>query len=288
MKTTTGKRGIPLLLAGLAALTSCAGPGAEGPAPAPTSEQTQAGGPIPTPTPASTQEVSWDFPVDDTHDAFEVSTGGRLGAVLVTVESRQREGTADGEWDWLFPLEMEFNVWSGEDPAHPIQTMVKPLEDGAFGVCDVVDANFDGYLDFGYRYFQGNQPSYWYYWIWDEAQGLFREEPAFSVDETGEAVGGICMPAFDPETKTVSGYARYGMAGAAGEKSFFRWEDGGLVCVRRVTADMAEGTNDAITLTVRDRTDGGLTEVFRREYPLSGGELDREREKWYDLKYHGE
>lgn len=281
------KRKPAFLLAGLLALSGCAGSGAETPISTPSTTPEVTATPVPAPTPKPAPEPTeepkelWGFPMDDTHDAFEVPTGGRLGTVLVTVEGKEAESEFWG-------YEMTLSVWEAGNLSEPIQTMVKPMEGNVFGTHDVVDANFDGYLDFGCQYFQGNQPTYWYYWIWDETQGCFIEEPAFSVDETGQALGGICMPTFDPETETVSGYARYGMAGAVGVGTFHRWEDGHLVCVRRVATDMGEGSGDIILLVVEDRIDGRLTEVFRKEYPLSGGEAYQESEKWYDLDYHGE
>ena len=213
-------------------------------------------------------------PIDDTHDFFTVPTGGRLGTVVVTVEvgPAKYDGTLN-----------KFSVWSKDDLTTPIQTM----EAEAYQVLhwsDIVDANFDGYMDFGYMYAMGNQPCYWHYWIWNEEQGQFVAEPEFDQ---------ISCPQFNPETGIIDGWARYSAAGD-GLATFHRWEDGKLVCVRRITANAL--MEEAATLLVEDREDGELKEVFYREYPWEeiAGEIEgmetwwQDRMKWEDLSYHGE
>ena len=56
----------------------------------------------------------------------------------------------------------------------PIQTF---SEEFMMGIApefhNVVDADFDGFQDFGYLFHAGNQPNYWRYWLWDEEQAQF-------------------------------------------------------------------------------------------------------------------
>ena len=139
-------------------------------------------------------------------------------------------------------------------------------------------------MDFGYMYAMGNQPCFWHYWLWDEEQGLFVAEPEF--DE-------ISCPQFDPETGIIDGWAR-GSAASDGLATFHRWEDGKLVCVRRVTSKAL--INGVATLLVEDREDGELKEVFYQEYPWKeiAGEIEgmeawwEDRIKWENPGYHGE
>lgn len=238
----------------------------------------------PSPTPTSSPALSpseelkelWGFPIDDTHDAFEVPTGGKLGTVLVTVEQEQSDSLDLG--DFLFA----FSVWSADDLTTPIQTM-KAESYGVFHWGTVQDANFDGYMDFGYMYAMGNQPSYWHYWIWDEDKGQFVQEPEFDK---------ISEPQFDAETEIISGWAR-SSAASDGVQTYHKWENGKLVCVRRITTDYWPNRG---TVLVEDRVNGELKQVFYQEFLWDENEpLTEEKtadwfeaaSKWYDLSYHG-
>lgn len=206
------------------------------------------------------------FPLqDDTHDCFTVPTGGRLGTVLVTVEIENEDAE-----------EFQFSVWAADNLEKPIQTMAAEWV-GSFHWHDVIDANFDGYMDFGYMYAMGNQPAYYHYWIWDEEQGLFAAEPEFDQ---------ISWPQFDEETGVISGYARGGFAGAAGTHTFHQWIDGKLVCIRKITTfPYGADTLNEIRLTVEEPVEGTLTEIYRHETDI--GTAFGEVEKWRDLDYHG-
>lgn len=235
------------------------------PAPSPSPASTATSSPEPTPT--EEPEELWGFPIDDTHDAFEVPTGGKLGTVLVTVEvgPAQYDGTRN-----------TFSVWSKDDLTTPVQQMEAEVY-GVFHWSDVTDANFDGYMDFGYMYAMGNQPMYYHYWIWNEDEGQFVQESEFDQ---------ISMPDFDPETGIISGYARNGFAGAAGTTTFHRWIDGKLTCIRRIeTWPYGGDTLNEIRLTVEEPVDGVLTVVYQHETDI--GTAFEEVEKWSDLSYHG-
>lgn len=239
----------------------------DAPTPSPTPVPTATPTPTPTPTPSEEPaETLWGFPIDDTHDAFEVPTGGRLGTVLVTVEIEN-----DDAGEYLF------SVWTKDDLDTPLQTMTAE----SFNVShwsDVTDANFDGYMDFGYMYAMGNQPCYSHYWIWDEDAGQFVAEPEFDQ---------ISCPQFDAQTGIISGYSRDGFAGAAGTTTFHQWIDEKLVCIRRIrTYPYGGDTLNEIRLTVEEPIDGVLTEIYRHETDV-GTAFDEAR-KWEDLDYHGE
>ena len=131
--------------------------------------------PDPTPQPKTAQELLEEQPIDDTHDAFLVDTGGRMGALLVTAEL----GTERGEFD----VAMDLFVWNPADMSQPLQAI--ETRTAAFHWSESVDANFDGYQDFGYMYAMGNQPTYWQFWIWNEETGQFVLEP--ELGEIGRA-----------------------------------------------------------------------------------------------------
>ena len=127
------------LLLAVLLLAGCAAPAAESPAPTPALTPTTTAAPTPTPepTPEPTEEPKelWGFPVDDTHDAFEVPTGGKLGTVLVTVEQEEDH------------CHLNFSVWKRDGLMAPIQTM-RAESERHWAILE--DVNFDGYMDFMY------------------------------------------------------------------------------------------------------------------------------------------
>ena len=210
--------------------------------------QGREGTPEPEPTSEEVTEL-WGFPIDDTHDAFEVPTGGKLGTVLVTVELVEVEGT--------FFEEQHFSVWTASDLINPLQSMT--AEDvTCFKWKDVRNANFDGYMDFGYMYAMGNQPAYYHYWIWDEGQGLFVAEPEFDQ---------ISWPQFDEETGVISGWARSSCC--SGTETYHCWENDKLVCFRKVEYTYPD-ENSHQEKVVYERINGELVEVSREPYEMKG------------------
>lgn len=237
--------------------------------------------PAPTPSPSAQpapEELLAQQPIDDTHDAFLVDTGGKLGTLLVTAELGERDPET---WD----LPLSFAVWNPEDMSRPIQEMEKWTMN-AFQWHAELDANFDGFGDFSYTYAMGNQPSYGYLWIWDEDAARFVEVPEYSE---------ISCPYCNPETEIIDGFARSSGAGD-GVTTFHRWENGELVCVRRIETwweetDMVipetEWTVFLYGIKVEDRIGGELTQVYYKEFP-PGEDFFDEQAKWEHLDYHGE
>lgn len=216
------------------------------------------------------QELLEEQTVDDTHDAFLVDTGGELGTLLVTAE--RAENTSGG-------FDAALSVWNPSDTSDPIQTLqfegLLSWEQGL--IHRVVDANFDGSQDFGCMYAMGTQAELWHYWIWHEDLGQFVEEPEFLE---------LSSPTFDSENQVISGWNR-NSAADDGVSTFHKWIDGQLVCVRRITV-LAGDFSEPFVLTVEDRLDGALEQVYQTQFPFGDtGYLD-ERAKWENLDYHGE
>ena len=216
-------------------------------------------------------------PIDDTHDAFLVSTGGKLGTLLVTAELAMENKDEFGTRD------ITFSVWNPVDMEQPIQTF---SEEFMMGVAPefhhVVDANFDGFQDFGDLFHAGNQPYYQHYWLWDEVQGQFQYcAPLVEISQ----------PVFDPERQVITGWARSSGAGD-GINTFHRWEDGELACVRRI--ESFSPWEEPSIVCVQDRINGELQQVYREEFPWPGEEPEGQeawrqaRYMWCDLDYHGE
>ena len=64
----------------------------------------------------SSQQLLEEQPIDDTHDAFLVDTGGELGSLLVTAELAMEYKDEFGTRD------ITFSVWNPADMEQPIQT----------------------------------------------------------------------------------------------------------------------------------------------------------------------
>lgn len=226
----------------------------------------------PVPPPKTAQEVLEEQPVDDTHDAFLVDTGGRMGTLLVTTELVAYEEPEE----LLYYLHL--SVWDPSAPGEPIQIQEIDWETVHYGEHQIVDVNFDGFQDFTYLFYRGIQAEGYHCMIWDEEQGLFVEEPEYAA---------ISSPVLDPETQTIYGWNRESAA-SDGVSTIHKWEDGELVCVRRIEVYKIDGWGGPFALTVQDRVNGELTEVFRTEFPAGSEEYFDERAKWKHLDYHGE
>lgn len=276
------KKRIVMLAAALVLLIGCQAEEPAGTASVPPEPSPTAGVPESTPpeTPSPEQLLAQQ-PIDDDHDAFLVDTGGKLGTLLVTAE----RGEQDPE-SWFLGYKTTLSVWNPQNMGAPIQTMTVLVEHVAFGHHEVVDANFDGYMDLSYMYFVGNQLNYWYLWVWDEEAGQFVEVPEYRE---------VSGPRCNPETEVIDGFARNSGAGD-GVTTFHRWENGELVCVRRIetwweATDMVipetEGTVFIYGIRVEDRIDEELTQVYYKEFP-PGEDFFDEQAKWEHLDYHGE
>lgn len=278
------------LLAAVLALLLCACQGAElaedEPSPPPETAPVQpVEMPEPSEAPAPPAEPSDQLeallaqqPIDDDHDAFLVNTGGRLGTLLVTAELGEREQDLE-----LRETPLYLAVWDPADMSEAIQEMESTIFN-VFHWRAEVDANFDGYMDFSYTYAMGNQPCYAHLWIWDEGAGQFVEVPEYAE---------ISMPYCDPETEIIHGWARNSAAGD-GVTTFHRWEDGELVCVRRIETSCPWEQGVPITVSVQDRVDGELERVYYEKFPWDIDEMEgreawrQEASKWSSLDYHGE
>lgn len=262
------KRAIYLSVALLAlTLTACRGGEPNTPTPA-----------VETPSPAVTAEPAEQtaarWLAENNHEAIQV------GEVWVTAEWREREEAGDpAEADFMLGDQVTLSVWDPADMDAPIQVLTKNTE--GRGYAWTVDANFDGVPDLCWRYRWGNQPTYSYLWLWDPEAMQFVEEPVFAE---------ISMPEADSVTGIISGWARSSGAGT-GLTTFYRWIDGRLTCIRRIEAELtAESEGHALLLTVEDRIDGTLTEVYRETFPEQDGYFGNWyeiRERWEDLDYHG-
>lgn len=236
-------------------------------------EQAPAGSvPPPEPVPKTAQELLEEQIIDDTHNAFLVDTGGRLGTLLVTAEAVPYEEPAE------LNTYQHVVIWN---PAHMDQALQSVDWEGGYpGEHQILDVNFDGYPDFTILFARGVQAEGYHCMCWDEEQGLFVEEPEYAA---------ISSPVLDPETRSIFGWNRASGAGD-GVSTIHQWVDGELVCVRRIELFAKDWDYDSpFVLTVQDRINDELTEVFREEYPLDPAEEYFEaRMKWEDINYHGE
>ena len=220
----------------------------------------------------SPQQILEEQLIDDTHDAFLVNTGGELGILLVTAELDEKTPTE------VFYATVQFTVWNPNYMDEPLQILI--ADTNIFLDWSVIDANFDGYMDFSCTYLRGIQPYYDHLWIWNEKHKKFESVPEY--DE-------ISTPSLDEETKTIYGFNRSSIAGD-GITTFHRWEDGKLVCVRQIESYVSWKTT---TIFVKDRIDGELQQIYYKEFPWSDEEPEKQGWRqaahiWSDLNYHGE
>lgn len=129
----------------------------------------------------SPQQILDEQAIDDTHDAFLVDTGGKLGTLLVTAELAMESKSEFRIRD------ITFTIWNPAEMEQPIQTFTEELMMGvAPEFHRVVDANFDGFQDSGYLFYLGNQPNYCHYWLRDKEYGQFKILCASRRNLTGQ------------------------------------------------------------------------------------------------------
>ena len=223
--------------------------------------------PTPTPEPTETVKELWGFPMDDTHDAFEVDTKGTSGTVLVTVERGEENAGELGGYHYTL------SVWNKDDLTTPVQTMEEIA--WSFGDKALVDADFDGHTDFlcvWDHLTSINWPSSLY--IWDEDQGQF----VYKTTLVGRGVG------VDEKTRSVRNRVHY--TNYSGAEEIYRWENGELVCMREVEITYPTGSGeDLIELIVQDNVGGEMAEIYRKGFSEEGVVWD-ESYKWYDPDYY--
>ena len=126
---------------------------------------------LPEETAKKPEQVLLEQLVDDTHDAFLVDTGGELGTLLVTAELDEETPTEDCR------ATIQFTVWDPYSMDEPLQTLTAGTD--IFLDWSIIDANFDGYMDFACTYLRGNQPYYDHLWIWNEYDKRFDSIPEY-------------------------------------------------------------------------------------------------------------
>lgn len=217
----------------------------------------------------SPQQVLEEQPIDDTHNAFLVDTGGKWGILLVTAELDEKTSTE------VCRATVQFTIWNPYSMNEPLQTLTAGTN--IFLDWSVIDANFDGYMDFTCTYLRGIQPDYNHLWIWNEEHGLFEEVPEYDK---------ISMPTLDEETETIYGFNR-SSAGGTGEHTFHQWVEGKLLCMRCIKIYGID-QGDSVRMSIWDHVAGELVEIYHEDFSSeSGGWLDAQI-VWHDLDYHGE
>ena len=236
---------LAILLAGCTVPTEMPIASTPFPAPVVTAATTPAPVSAPTaesiPAPEELKEL-WGFPIDNTHDAFEVPTGRRLGTVLVTVEMDEEK------------LRSTVSVWDRSDRTAPIQTIET---DGVTTRCrELLDANFDGHTDFCYTWYRGAKNDTCSLYTWDEEKGQFCFIKQFlGTLEVNE------------ESRTLYNWTSGSMS--SGTREEFQWENGELICLRKIAwTNPLEDDLQNIELVTYERVDGKLIEFSRKLYPI--------------------
>ena len=217
----------------------------------------------------SPQQLLEEQPIDDTHDAFLVDTGGELGILLVTAELDEKTSTE------VCRATIQFTIWNPYSMSEPIQTLTAGTD--IFLDRSIIDANFDGYMDFTCTYLRGNQPHYEHLWIWNEEHGLFEEVPEYDK---------ISMPTLDEETEIIYGFNR-NSAGGTGEHTFYQWIGGNLLCVRKIEIYRIDQSG-TVRMSIQDYVTDKLVEIYHEDFPPQSYGWQDAQMVWHNLDYHGE
>jgi hypothetical protein len=213
-------------------------------------------------------------------ESFIIDIGDGIHTFKVMMEAQPFEFEEDEE-NLFFDSILEVSVYDINDLSSPVQITEDKTNGSIFRDYEIVDANFDGYMDFSYLYSRGNANYICVFWIWDPETKAFK-----TSDELNE----ISMPQFDPDLEVVSGFWRD--SAASNESRYYKYIGGKLTCVRIMEMGYPDD-NDNQILSVQDYRNGHLVEVFHEKALLKGeegftGEVYDKFFLWHDLNYCGE
>lgn len=213
---------------------------------------------------------------EDLKESFTIDIGDGKHSFKVVMEARPFEAGEEAEF---FDSTLNISIYDINDLSSPVQVIEEQTFDSLFKDYEIVDANFDGYMDFCYVYNRGNANYYCKFWIWDPESKSFTESPD---------LGEVSMPQFNNDLKVVKGYWR--SSAASNETRYYKYIDGKLTCVRYL--EMGDPDSEGMqTLRVEDYVDGKSVEVFREKALLTTdyeGEVYDRFFLWLDINYHGE
>ncbi|GAB6109078.1 XAC2610-related protein [Fusibacter bizertensis] len=216
---------------------------------------------------------------NDIYYSFEILNSNDKPQLHIEMEAIPN----NGEDIWEVERELVISIFNINNMEVPIQLIYSNTLGTLFRDVEIVDANFDGYLDFNYVYTRGTANYFCTFWLWDPHQNKFVYN-----DQLGE----LSMPSFDEENQIISAYW-HGSA-ASGDDGFYRFIDGQLKCIRYFSKCYPDsnGNGEYIQkLIVKDLVNGELIEVFNKEAVLVDdfeGEVYEEFFKWFDIEYKGE
>lgn len=149
---------------------------------------------------------------------------GTPGGGQDALDRAGRDGASGGDGRVL-----DVNIYEKRGDSRPVQH----FEDAYYCSNEAVDltvedVNFDGNLDFHFIVAVGEGSNrFSSYYIW------YAEHQAFQQDPYG--LNNLCSAQLYPEERVIRTFMRYNIG--AHETCFYRFENGGLVCVRRLKID---------------------------------------------------
>lgn len=228
---------------------------------------------------AITKELKEEKPIEPLESCeFIIDIGDDKHKFIVTMKAKPFE---EGHEDILFDSELVISIYDINDLTTPVQELVNQTERNSFLTNEILDANFDGYSDFGYVAFRGARNAYSNYFLWDNDEMRF----VFS-----ERLSELSLPSFDSDLEIVS---EFNKSGSESFTCYYRFYDDNLICVRALYMDNSEEEGIQI-LRVEDYRQGELVEVFSKKASLENsedaliGEVFDEFFLWENLNYSGE
>lgn len=227
--------------------------------------------PEPTPTPAATGTPTPEPTSEPTAVGIEVDVGD--GEHKFWVEAID---TGKPSYDGTVAL---IRIYRDREDVEPFQTFEETLYMGPLEVAPV-DVDFDGDTDISVLLHSYRSIRQRAYYIWDEAQKKFVEDP-YGLNDLNNTH-------FDEERQVV----RANWGSVTGETvEYYQYRRGSLVCIRSLYRQYWSEDN-TMHLKVEDEVDGVLTTVYEEKIPfgeLPEGELwTEEFQRWHDLDYPGE
>lgn len=217
-------------------------------------------------------------PARDMH-TFPISVGNGGGNLFVVMKAGPFPDS--GHTPEVQEQLLDIYIYQNDGEIRLIQRIQTTIQEDDFQSTKIADVDFDGDMDFYWPTSKSAGASAYVFWIWDEESRGFIPDP-YHLDQ-------LSHPSFDAERRLIM--SEYVINWHIGGTGYWKYENRNLVCIRSILAHYPDPQTGIQTLSVTDRIDGQMAEVYHAEYSEEDGRMEEEfanLRKWHNLDYHGE
>jgi hypothetical protein len=183
----------------------------------------------------------------------------------------------EGVTELLYDSNLTISIYSADNLTVPQQVLYDKTNGRLFEDYVILDANFDGYNDFGYVDYRGSSSVNSHYYLWNNEDSIF---------EYSEDLSELPIVSFDSSSNTIN--AHWKNSASSHSTRLYRFIDGELVCIRLLYILPSEIEGISI-FGVEELGDNVLFEVVNKNVTLENlDEIYDEYVLWMNSEYLGE